>query len=519
MSGIQYADFYLADDSQAIRTGRLSKEFDSDRLRVALRQLTQFSLITHSAHTDSYSLHPLVHKWARERPDMSIAEQGVWSEAAATLLTHCILLPPLGQTTEDEDIRKHLLPHVDHVRECQVSIEQRMRDKRMARMKPWPVFEGGFNREKALMYAKFSIVYAQNGRWEEAKRLQLAVKDFTMQVFGLQHALTRRITLALAGTMFNLGQSDDAAALQKQVLEACMTYLGTDHHETLVAKCKLGESRYLQGRFSDAKKLQEEAVASLTKLHGLHHEDTLNAIDSLGQTVLMFYTEDSISRARELHQTAISGMRKVHGHDHLRTLTACENLCQAAVRSGNQDHLNDAQKMMIEVFETRKQKLGREHGFTLLAMTNLALVKSGLGNQEGAEELVLEALPIAERNLGADHHACLWGRYHLGKIWVQQKRWDEAERLLVDVTERQRNLLQGRGQYHPDRLGGLVELAAIYNALDKIEECDRVVSEALHGFERISTSEHPVARKLKEDVGSWTAERKSKDRAEERLSM
>ena len=77
--------------------------------------------------TDSYSIHPLVHKWARERPDISIAEQGIWSEAAAVLLSHCILIPPLGNTREDEDIRKHLLPHVDHVRECQASIEQRMR--------------------------------------------------------------------------------------------------------------------------------------------------------------------------------------------------------------------------------------------------------------------------------------------------------------------------------------------------------------------------------------------------------
>ena len=62
---------------------------------------------------------------------------------------------------------------------------------------------------------------------------------------------------------------------------------------------------------------------------------------------------------------------------------------------------------------------------------------------------------------------------------MRQKRWEEAERHLVDVTERQRNLLQGRGRYHPDRLGGLVELAAAYHALGRIKECNRVVDEAL----------------------------------------
>lgn len=430
---------------------------------------------------------------------MSVAEQAVWSEAAAVLLSHCILLPPLGGTLEDEDIRKYLLPHVDHVRECQASIEQRMRDKRMARMKPWPIFEGGFNREKAIVYAKFSLVYAQNGRWEDAKRLQLAVKDFTMQVLGLEHATTRRIMLALSRTLYNLGQSDDAASLQQQVQDACMTHLGAEHHETLVTKCTLGDSRRLQGHLSVAKGLQEEAVVGLKKLHGDLHEDTLNAIDLLGHTMLMFKSKESIERARELHLQAIYGMKKVHGSEHLRTLTARENLCSVAVESGDQTQLEDAHETMIEIFEIRKKKLGREHGYTLLAMVNLALVKQGLGMKKDAEELILMGLPIAERNLGADHMACLWARYHLGKIWVQQGRWIEAERQLEDVTERQRDLLQGRRQYHPDRLGGLVELATVYKALNKVEKYDKVVEEALSVFEKLNQSEHTVAKRLREE--------------------
>jgi tetratricopeptide (TPR) repeat protein len=444
---------------------------------------------------------------------MSLAEEGLWCGAAATLLTCCILRPPLGNTTEDEDLRKYLLPHVDHVRLCQKSIDKRMedkreRDKRMARMKLWPVFDDGFNREKAIMYAKFSIVYSQNGLWKEAKRLQQAVKDFTFRVLGLEHVMTRAITLALAGTLFNLGKSDDAAVLQEQVLKACIDHLGPEHHETLVAKCTLGDSRYLQGRFSDAKALQEEA--GLKKLHGLLDEDTLHAIDYLGRTVLMFYSEDDIKRARELHLTAVEGMRKVHGRDHLRTLIACENLCTTAVRSGDQAQLHEAHEMMIEVFETRRKKLGREHGYTLLAQVNLANIKAALGKLEEADNLIQLSLPIAERNLGPDHHACLWGRCQLGKIWVQQKRWVEAVGLLVDVTGRQHSLLQGRGRYHPDRLSGLADLAAAYNALGKFEECDKVVSEVLDGFNRITTSEHPFARKVKEDWEKWVEERGNK---------
>ncbi|KAK3714093.1 hypothetical protein LTR37_008122 [Vermiconidia calcicola] len=255
-----------------LRQGREQKRFSESRHGTANGPLVIYN------HTrDSYSMHLLVHEWAREAPDMSIGEQGVWSEATSVLLSSCILLPPLGNTTKDEDIRKDLLPHVDHVREVQACIADRMKDKRMARMKPWPVFESGFNRERALMYAKFSIVYSQNDRWEDAKRLQMAVKEFTLKFLGIYHPVTRRIMLPLAGTLFHLGHSDEAAALHEQ---------------------SLGRSRYLQGRLSEARKLQEEAVARLQKLHGLDNEATLDAVDNVGRTTVNFYREEDFRRAR-----------------------------------------------------------------------------------------------------------------------------------------------------------------------------------------------------------------------------
>jgi hypothetical protein len=144
---------------------------------------------------------------------------------------------------------------------------------------------------------------------------------------------------------------------------------------------------------------------------------------------------------------------------------------------------------------------------------NLALVKSGLGDLEGADSLIHQGLPIAERNLNPDHVACLWARYHIGKIWVKQKRWEEAELHLIDCTERQNKLLQGRGQWHPDRLGALIELATLYYARGNMEECNRIVDEALMGFEKVTrTYEHPIAKKLKADRQRWNKERSNTGR-------
>jgi hypothetical protein len=96
--------------SHVSREDQRATESDPDRLRLALRQLIQFSLVIHNNTTDTYSIHPPVHKWARKR--LETVEQAVWSEAAAVLLSNCILLPPLGNTAEEEEVRKYLLPHV-----------------------------------------------------------------------------------------------------------------------------------------------------------------------------------------------------------------------------------------------------------------------------------------------------------------------------------------------------------------------------------------------------------------------
>ena len=94
--------------------------FDLDnkvRLRAVLNELTQLSLITYNENDDNYSMHPVVHRWARERPDFSTKEQAIWCQATVMTLAQCILLPPFANSEEDERFHRDLLPHINHV--CQ----------------------------------------------------------------------------------------------------------------------------------------------------------------------------------------------------------------------------------------------------------------------------------------------------------------------------------------------------------------------------------------------------------------
>lgn len=200
-----------------LRQGEGIDEFDEIRLRVALKELTQLSLITHHRidGNDSYSMHSLVHTWVRQRPQMSTAEQAIWSHAAATMLSQNILLPPLGLREADIKRRIDLMPHVDHVSKCRDQIKARILDNQRTRRKPWPVLVGIFRlgRLLALQSAKFSLVYSQCGRWHEAAKLQLTVKEYVCPRLGIEHPVAMRIVGALSGTYMQLSRTNEAAEL------------------------------------------------------------------------------------------------------------------------------------------------------------------------------------------------------------------------------------------------------------------------------------------------------------------
>ncbi|KAL9109661.1 MAG: hypothetical protein Q9227_005699 [Pyrenula ochraceoflavens] len=81
---------------------------DEFRLRAAFRQLVSTSLVIHKKSNDSYSLHPLISEWARERPEAALSEHDFLSQqylrarSASMIIAASILLPPLGETEDDE---------------------------------------------------------------------------------------------------------------------------------------------------------------------------------------------------------------------------------------------------------------------------------------------------------------------------------------------------------------------------------------------------------------------------------
>jgi tetratricopeptide (TPR) repeat protein len=472
--------------SDAMKSGH----FDELRLREALKELGRMSLVFANSDStdDSYSMHPVVHLWVRERPEMKIADQAVWCQAAATVLTQAILLPPLGDEEEDEILRRDLLPHIRHVQHNEEVIQARFLENQESRRRIWPVLTPRLDRARALQLVKFSLVYSQCGLWEAAEKLQLQVSEFAIKMLGMEHTATMDILLLLSSTYWQLTRIQEAAELQQRVLEVCIKVRGPTDLKSLKIMDAYGSSLWQQGRIPEARKIHETAVEGFKQVLGENHVDTLRAMGNLGRALGKDFR---FTEAVKIHLKVVSGLRQMLGHAHLDTLIAKDNLAmayfdRAAFGYGHRGDLDRAVEIEEEVFQQRKEKLGREHLYTLWAGLNLARIKALRGEIDEALAIFLPGHTIARRNLGENHFGVLFGKIHYGRILIYAKRYQEAEAILSEVIASH----QGQRQGHPDRLIAIASLIKCRNHLGKEAETAVLVDELTESTKALFGDDH-----------------------------
>ncbi|KAL9077542.1 MAG: hypothetical protein Q9157_003344 [Trypethelium eluteriae] len=480
--------------------------FDVYRLREALAELSQRSLIMYRAEKDSYSIHPIVHTWVRERPEMKTADQAIWCRAAATIISQSILLPPLATSAADDDFRRELLPHLLSIRTYEQEIRHQFDRNKAERRRVVPFFQPtpSMNRAAALSMAKYSLVFTQCGLFEDALKVQLAAYEFLHGLLGPGHISSIRIMLALAGTYGHLGQGTQAADLQEEALKNSTESLGNAHPDTLRIMDSLDVSRWMQARFEEATNLHGTAIDGLTLALGSAHEDTLRAKDHLGRVESKYLRHE---RARELHACAAEGLKATLGEEHLDTLIAMENLAMTYLELGNPSNLALAQIIEEKVLAARTAKLGGEHFYTLWSTLNLARIRASRGDVAEAEAAIRAGLLIAYRNLGADHIGVLNGRTYLG--WVQHLAGQTRTAIdeLRDVIARQAKLPTAIRGTHPDRSMAMFILADCYQTVGRFDDGIALCAEAIKGIRDIGGQHHPFIGKLEEKVRDLSRER------------
>jgi tetratricopeptide (TPR) repeat protein len=437
--------------------GISEKTFEAEvhiRLSEALQVLLSRSLIVKQDRLqDRYSIHPLVHKWVRDRPEMSTSQQALWCQVAATTISRSIFLPPYGNNEDERSMRRDLLPHIIHVRGQQALVRDKLQENGHNRKRLWPpISSPTYGRSEANEGARFSRVYSECGLFNEALDLQTEVHAFVTRLLGDEHELSIKISLVLTETLWQLSRVKEATQLQRRMYRICVEAFGQNHPLSLRVTDLLGMTLCFQGRWSEALTLHTKTVEGMTRVYGPEHENTLKAINNLARVHLRYM---DYAKAAELHETAWKGLTKRLGESHADTLICLEDLAMARMRlDSSAENLTASNAMLCTVLERRRALLGREQPYTLLAVCNLGRVQVAQGRHEEAARAMRGAVATAERNLGENHYGVLAGKTHYARALAGCAGGvEEAEHILRAVVDKpQYRRSSGEDGEHPDRI-------------------------------------------------------------------
>jgi eukaryotic-like serine/threonine-protein kinase len=334
-------------------------------------------------------------------------------------------------------------------------------------------------------------------------------------IMGPQHTQTLEVMNGLSTAYRFGGQKQKALQLGEETLDLRKRFLGPDHPDTLVSMNNVAAIYLEQMLLDKALPLFKETIEGMKKKFPAAHPERLNATRNLARA---YYAAEQIDKAIPLKELVMPQFKGAYGLDYAMTQSAIDDLIMSYVEMGwcdkaegllktiqsgganrptieisrqpvasrlvdplggtnaiqRQNRRENNHRDLIERVRPAADKYQQEmaakkadHPDTLAARQALAVVlRTKYRTSAAAYHLkaVLDArqgLPSAEH---ADNQVC---RVELGTIRVQQKKYAEAEPLLLEAYA---GLKQLEGTA-PETKGHLVatmqRLVQLYDGWDK----------------------------------------------------
>ena len=277
--------------------------WDILRFRRALAILVDHSLIYKDSDRETYSMHPMVHLWSRER--LSEDQKRIWSDFAINTLAASFTSTA---NATNRGYRRSMIPHIDAcIQHQHPSAKFRMHE----------------DSDTLAVALKFSSIYSENGEWQKAETLRKRVIEVRRRVLGLDHPDTLDVMFELADGYWNLFRVAEALQLYKKIAEYSERAYGDNDRRRLQAIDNLAKTLWLAGKTDEAQKWSEIATREMKANLGEGHPDTLTAMLNLARN---YMHKGRPKEAAEMLIFVLAQRRKLYGDSHLDTLAAYAEL-------------------------------------------------------------------------------------------------------------------------------------------------------------------------------------------------
>ena len=321
-------------------------------------------------------------------------------------------------------------------------------------------------------------------------------------------------------------QFREALALDLRILGSFETFFGESHERTLQVRSNIAVDYRLLGQFRDALETDKRTLADRRRVLGADDMYTLDSSNAMARDLrgLGLYQE-SLDEGRRV----VTAFEVAGGRENIRWLHAREGFATALRKAG---HHWEALQENEHVLERCRDYLGADHMYTLRAAADLINGRRAVGDLPGAEDLARETHGLCLKSDAPDVLL-----YTVLVNLASVLRLERRPEMALDLDDQaRRGLMKIHGDRHLFTLAANInyvsDLAAcgrLYEAIDigrkTLDNCrlylgedhpdalmaaanlssdeaaagDRVngdgrLAQALLGYERTLTLEHPEAR-------------------------
>ncbi|UKZ53353.1 hypothetical protein TrVGV298_007145 [Trichoderma virens] len=157
------------------------------------------------------------------------------------------------------------------------------------------------------------------------------------------------------------------------------------------------------------------------------------------------------------------------------------------------------QRMAAKAKKAYEKKFGKDHDSTLTCMSLLASTYRRQGRFDEAEKLEVQLVETSKTKLGADHPDTLTSIHNLASTYRRQGRWDEAEKLGVQLVEVSKTKL---GADHPDTLTSINNLALTYWQQGRWNKAEKLQVQVLETRKAKLGADHPNTLRSMKNLAS-----------------
>jgi non-specific serine/threonine protein kinase/serine/threonine-protein kinase len=292
---------------------------------------------------------------------------------------------------------------------------------------------------------------------------------------------TRATMMRTMGRVYTeLSLFSAAEPLVKQAVELAENDPTVDDLELAAGLYELAKLYSWTDRATEGVELASRSLAIREERLGPNHPEVAQSLNALGNCLQRL---DRLDEAAAAHERALHIREQAPGENSEAIASSVHNLAIVYYFKGDLDRAAQLYQRSAEM-DLRSQ--GRDNHNYATSLHTLAIVYKDQGKLEEALELELESLEIREKVLGPDHAHVGFSLSTLGEIYRELGRPVEGEqpgrRALVIAETTQ-------GVSHPETAWTRGNLVLTLLALDKIDEAEAVVTEAIAGIEATGDEE------------------------------